>query len=44
MESSHNFLWKVNDGAIEKILVTKDNTIVVTSSNAEIKVWKLIES
>ena len=34
----------MNDGAIEKILVAKNNTIVVTSSNTEIKVWELIDS
>ena len=43
MEPSNNFLWKVNDGRIERILVAKDNTIVVTSSSTEIKVWKLID-
>ena len=34
----------MNDGVIEKILVAKDNTIVVTSSSTEIKVWELIDS
>ena len=34
----------MNDGIIEKILVAKDNAIVVTSSCTEIKVWKLIDS
>ena len=34
----------MNDGTIEKILVAKDNTIVVTSSTTEIKVWELIDS
>ena len=44
MEPSNNFSWKVNDYAIEKILVAKDNAIVVTSSRTEIKVWELIDS
>ena len=34
----------MNDGTINKILVAKDNTIVVTSSSTEIKVWELIDS
>ena len=34
----------MNDGGIEKMLVAKDNAIVVTSSNTEIKVWSLIDS
>ena len=44
MEPSKNFKWKVNDGTIEKLLVAKDNAIVVTSSTTEIKVWELKDS
>ena len=39
-----NFSWKDQDGGIEKILVSKDNAIVVTSSKVGIKVWKLLDS
>ena len=41
-----NFSWidQDGDGGIEKILVSKDNAIVVTSSKAGIKVWKLLDS
>ena len=34
----------MNDDPVEKILVAKDNTIVITSSSTEIKVWMLLDS
>ena len=34
----------MNDDPVKKILVAKDNTIVITSSSTEIKVWMLLDS